>query len=1011
MEVAISMKMNEISKAGSPKSQMIYHEDPTALHIGTLEDHCYFIPFAKDQDPFQRRTMSHEFELLNGQWRFQYYDSVIDLEDDFIHQTISNTMIVPSNWQLHGYDKPQYTNVCYPFTYDPPYVPDDIPVGIYQREYRYQRDGLERILTFEGVDSCFYLFVNDTFVGYSQVSHAIAQFNITPYLIEGDNTMTVVVLKWCDGSYLEDQDKIRLSGIFRDVYILSRPAYRIEDYKIHTKLSDTLDSAEFSITVQGACAKITLYDLDGTVLVSKDVEENVAWKETISAPKLWSAEKPVLYRLEIESNGEKIGEYVGFRDIRVKDGVVLVNGKPIKFLGVNRHDSYVDTGYYASYEQMLQDLKMMKQHNINAIRTSHYPSAPEFYQLCDQIGFYVIDEADYEAHGCVEVHNDFHWDWSKGYGGIALISVNSMFKQAIIDRVHKLVKRDYNRPCVLFWSMGNEAGYGENVREAALHAKSLDDSRLIHYESTSRLDDTSTDVLDVVSQMYPSVDNIKNGFLKDKSETRPLILCEYCHAMGNGPGDLEDYHQLFYQYNRLCGGFVWEWCDHSIQIGTNEDGTPQYGYGGDFGERHHDGNFCCDGLLYPNRRPHTGLLELAQVYRPIRVEKGEGEGNFQFISFYDFEHAEDSLECSYEITENGDVMKTGQVEFILPPRKKAYIHIEDARDLTGDSIYIKFHFTARRDTLWCRKGDTICFDQLLLVEKNVKMMPVATLEKLSVEEENLRYRISLREVSYEVNRRTGEIDSIRLRGKELLKHPISFNFFRAPIDNDSMRGEWSRLHLTDYVQKVYHSELREMDGGVEIHLKEAFGWSMYQPFAKGTIQYKIYHGGEIRVEAQLETSNKVTLLPRFGLRLFLNQDLNDVTYYGYGPYESYIDKHQASYFGKFMSHVDQMHEDYIKPQENSSHWGCKYLKVGNDSVQLHIEAKDDFSFNASKYTQEELASKKHNFELVASDSNVICIDAMMAGVGSNSCGPMLAKKYRIPLPKINMSFLMKISEC
>lgn len=990
---------------------MIYHEDPTALHIGTLEDHCYFIPFTNNQDPFQRRTMSDELELLNGEWRFQYYDSVIDLEDDFLHQSISNTIQVPSNWQLQGYDKPQYTNISYPFTYDPPYVPDDIPVGIYQREYRYQKDGLERILTFEGVDSCFYLYVNDVFVGYSQVSHAISQFNITSYLKEEDNSITVVVLKWCDGSYLEDQDKIRLSGIFRDVYILSRPVERIKDFQIHTKLSDTMDLAEFSITVQGAFSKITLYDLDGTVLVSKELEDNVEWKEKIANPKLWSAENPVLYRLVIESNGEKIGEYVGFREIHVKDEVVVFNGKPIKFLGVNRHDSYVDTGYYASYEQMFTDLKMMKRHNINAVRTSHYPNAPEFYQLCDQMGLYVIDEADYECHGCIDAYNDFNWEWAKGYCGVALISVNPMFKQAVIDRVHKLVKRDYNRPCVLFWSMGNEAGYGENVRAAALHAKSLDDSRLIHYESIGRLDDTSTDVLDVVSMMYPEIESFETNILKDKSEMRPFVLCEYCHAMGNGPGDLEDYHQLFYRNNRLCGGFVWEWCDHSIQIGTNEDGTPQYGYGGDFGERHHDGNFCCDGLIYPNRTPHTGLLELAQVYRPIRVEKGEGEGNFIFLSFLDFVNAEDSMECHYELTENGDVIKAGQVEFVLPPRGKAYIHIEAARDLSGDSTYIQFHFTAKRDTLCRSKGDSICFDQLLLVEKNQKMKITTSSGKLEVNEENLCYRISSTDIRYVVNRRTGEIDSIQYEGKELLRHPISFNFFRAPIDNDSMRGEWYRLHLTDYVQKVYHSELRTFDGGVEIHLKEAFGWSMYQPFAKGTIQYRFYDGGELGVEAQLETSSKVTLLPRFGLRLFLNQELNDVSYYGYGPYESYIDKHQASYFGKFKDHVDQMHEDYIKPQENSSHWGCKYLEIGNDSVKLHIEAKDDFSFNASRYTQEELASKKHNFELVASDSNVICIDAMMAGVGSNSCGPMLATKYRIPLPGINMSFLMKLSKC
>lgn len=565
------MDISKISEKNSPKSYMIYHENPEKLHINTLPKHCYFIPFSEGQNPFDNRENSAYFELLNGEWDFCYFESIIDMDDYFIGMPFEGKIPVPSNWQLHSYDKPQYTNVCFPIPYDPPYVPDDIPVGVYARSYSYTPDGFDRILTFEGVDSCLYLYINGQFVGYSQVSHSTSEFDITPYLKEGENCITVAVLKWCDGTYLEDQDKFRLSGIFRDVYVISRPKKRLENYIIKTELSEDFSFAKLYFTPYGSSAETALFDEEGNEIAKLSATDGETASAEISTPILWSAEKPYLYSLTISATGEFIGEKVGFRKISAENGVVKINGKPVKFKGVNRHDSYPDTGYYASQEQMKKDITLMKQHNINAVRTSHYPNSPLFYKLCDEYGLYVIDEADMESHGCVNVYNDLKWSLENGYNGIALLASDKRFTTAITDRAESLVKRDINRPCVVFWSLGNESGYGMNMLEAGRLVKSLDDTRLLHYESTHKLDDTSDEILDLVSEMYTSPEDMQK-FLKKEDEKRPFILCEYCHAMGNGPGDLEDYHNTFYSNERFCGGFVWEWSDHACILGETDDG-------------------------------------------------------------------------------------------------------------------------------------------------------------------------------------------------------------------------------------------------------------------------------------------------------------------------------------------------------------------------------------------------------------------------------------------------------
>ncbi len=973
------MNIRDISSAGSPKSFMTLHEDTSVFCKGAITPRAYFIPFAGGQQPDDDRTASQRFQLLNGSWEFAYFSSIIDLPEEFTSMSFENTLPVPSNWQLHGYDKPQYTNVNYPIPFDPPFVPDDDPVGVYKKSYSYKSDGLRRILVFEGVDSCMYLYVNGRFAGYTQVSHRMTEFDITDLLSEGENEIVCAVLKWCDGTYLEDQDKFRLSGIFRDVYMLSRPKKRIDTYTVTADMNGC-----FSFTAEGAAAELSLYDGD-ELIFSGNVSEGEKFTAAVENVKLWSAESPYLYTLIIRSEGEVIREKVGFRTTEIKDGVYLLNGKKIKFLGVNRHDSYPDTGYYADEAKLRRDLELMKAHNINSIRTSHYPNAPRFYQLCDEYGFYVIDEADIESHGCVNIYQNLRWDREGGtYNGIALIAGDPMFREAIMHRHELLVKRDINRPCVVMWSLGNESGWGENFKAGAELVKKLDSTRPVHYESTHRLDDISDSVLDMVSEMYMSVEGMRD-YLKNEKETRPLLLCEYSHAMGNSSGDLEDYYETFMSSDRFMGGLVWEWCDHAFSLDKSDNSDIKYGYGGDFGELHNDGNFCCDGLVYPDRTPHTGLLEVKQVYRPVRVSR-EGE-SFVFRSILHFTPAHELFECRYEITDKTGLLSGGKISFELPPEGTCKVDLPCSSQYENET-YIRFIFTAKSD------GREVCFDQLRLsggkaaAEEAPASAPVITASPLTFE-------ITAGDARYVFDRRKAEMTAIEKKGKNLLQKPMSFNFFRAPTDNDTMKGDWYRLYMNDYTVKVYETNILDSNGCAVITARASYGKSIFKPFARVEAEYRIDGSGRLTVTAALEADGeKLEVFPRFGLRLFLDKSLDEVSYCGYGPFESYCDKHRASYMGSFSAKVPELYEPYIRPQENSSHWNTKELTVGN---ALRLSAESGFSFNVSEYTQEELAAKAHRHELEKSGYTVLCADFAMAGVGTGSCGPVLMQQYRIPL--------------
>jgi beta-galactosidase len=985
-----------------------FHEDPSQLHIGTLKARSEYTPFAQDEDAFASRETSSRFRLLNGRWGFEGYESVEDLPKDWLTRPVSGTMPVPGNWELNGFGKPMYVNIQYPFPYDPPYMPLKNPAGVYRHTFTATpSDKMRWTLCFEGVDSCYYLYINQQFVGYSQVTHNPSEFDITPYLVEGENTLTLLVLKWCDGSYLEDQDKWRMSGIIRDVYLLRRPAAALRDFHIRTTLAASAANVEVWLDSPSAVT-ITLFNPDGRMLESAAATEGKVTFH-IEHPMLWNAEKPVLYRLTLEAAGEKIGETFGVRSVTVQDGVLMLNGAPIKLYGVNRHESDPVTGACVTREQTRKDLLLMKQHNINAIRTSHYPDMPAFYRLCDELGFYVIDEADVESHGSVDA--SLSTDNNGDYSGIALIANRPDYRDAICDRIEGMAQRDKNRTCVLAWSLGNESGYSTALEQAARRLHQIDPTRLVHYQSMHQLADmppASDEPLDFESHMYMSPENLEQR-LRDPTEKRPLVLCEYCHAMGNGPGDLEAYWQLFNREPRLAGGCVWEWCDHGIAMGHTAEGKVKYGYGGDFDEPIYDGNFCIDGLVYPDRTPHTGLLELKNVYRPVRVIH-LGGACFRLESKLSFIAAEERLKCIYEYSVMGTVLEKGEVPLRLPPLGSQEIILPCAQEVSKPGAAVRFILLAREDSPWGRAGDEVGFDQWMLTPAAMEAEPPAEGSALKVTADQHTVNILGDDFCYQIDTHSGLPCKMDYKGQTLLTRPMEYNLYRAPTDNDqAVRPSWDRFHWKHLEPRVYGQQIHTDEHGSCVETELSLGWYSHIPTIRLHTVLNISNGGEVSITLRVKVAQQRPSLPRFGLRLFMPKAFEQVSYLGYGPHESYEDKRQASYWGLFNATVTDLHEDYIKPQENGSHCGCAWLKLSGVQTQLHVRAGNPFSFNLSHFTQEDLMTHRHNHELTPLDETVFCLDYRSSGIGSASCGPVLAKAYQICETQFECNFLLSPS--
>ena len=872
-------------------------------------------------------------------------------------------------------------------------------------------------LNFEGVDSCFYVWVNGTYTGYSQVSHATSEFDVTDVIEEGENTIAVLVLKWCDGSYLEDQDKFRMSGIFRDVYLLKRPEKAVQDYRITTEITEACAKITLDISYyQETPVTVSVEDAAGNVVAQTEISKAGTVTLEIANPELWNTEHPYLYTLILQNADETIEDAIALRTVAIQERVLYFNGQAIKLRGVNRHDSDPVTGFTVDVAKIKKDLVLMKEHNFNAIRSSHYPNAPYFYQMCDRYGFLVCDEADIEAHGPFMLYRKEDTDYNRFKKWNEKIADDPAWEQAILDRVKRMVARDKNRFCIIFWSMGNESAYGCNFEKALAWTKKYDPSRITQYESARyRNYDVTYDYsnLDLYSRMYPALSEIEEYLEKDGS--KPFLLVEYCHSMGNGPGDLEDYFQIIQKDARMCGGFVWEWCDHAVAHGLAKNGKTKYYYGGDHGETIHDGNFCMDGLVYPDRTPHTGLLEYKNVYRPVRVVSyDEKTGRLVLHNYMDFDDISDYADILYEITVDGLCVQKGVLDEVsIAPHSDGVMTLKLDIPQSG-KVYLKLRYQLKKELPLLPAKQELGFDEVLLANVDgrnqtaVKWLAEAEEKnEISVSETDTEITLKASDFTYAISKRTGLFTKLQYAGRDYLNHPMELNIWRAPTDNDMyIRAKWENAHFHEAYTRAYKVETIQNQYGVIVMSHVGVVAPTVQKILDVELVWKVESSGRITASMEVSKDAEFPELPRFGVRVFFNKNLSEASYYGMGPQESYRDKHRAASHGLYRSAVKDLHEDYIMPQENGSHFDCDYVELYNGRYGIAAVSETPFSFQASNYTQEMLAQAKHNYELEESDSTVLCIDYALNGIGSNSCGPEVLAAYRFDEKEFQFGFTL-----
>lgn len=1032
-----------------------HYESFTVLHEGTMPDRSYYIPFACESDAVTKfRTASSRLLSLDGDWAFGYYNAPEAVPENVVEADFAPTsenfatLPVPSNWQIHGYGQLQYVNSSYPIPYDPPYVPYENPTGVYVRDFEIsaEKASMKNYIVFEGVDSCYFLYINGKYVGYSQVSHSTSEFDITSYVKEGSNRISVIVLKYSDGTYLEDQDKERLSGIFRSVYILSRPQAHLRDFFVKPSLYNDYKSGKLTIDAKfegDTAVDVKLISPCGDITaVGKLSNENPEAVLDVADAILWTAETPNLYTLVLSTADEVIVKKIGLREICRRGDVIYLNGKKVKMKGVNRHDTDPFKGYAVSYEDIDRDLRMMKEYNVNALRTSHYPNSPLLVELCDEYGIYLCAEADIETHGSGGIINPF-----REIAGYQLIARDPRFQAAIMDRTYKNVIRDQNSPAVIIWSLGNESGYGPNFEDAQKWIKVYDETRLIHYTEATYTDSydhpeitkpvlkeyaetrqgkSDRSELDFFSTMYADYDliedyltgNYENMSRKGRPcpcqpemQHMPFVQSEMAHAMGNSCGDLDGYYELVYKYDNYFGNFVWEWCDHSIYMGKTANGRDKYFYGGDWGEYPHNGNFCMDGLVYPDRTPHTNLLELKAAARPVRLREYDiAKGEFTFENVLDFTNLIDLCDIAYEIKQDGAVIASGVISDICcAPHEKVNVTVADKIPQTERTSII-FRYIQKVDMAVTKKGHVLGHDQAVVEAVSEKADTIITDDAPTISEGLDEYVITGKNFRYVFRKHLGTFEQIVKDNVSYITAPMNYNIWRAPIDNErGVRGDWEKANYNRAVAKVYSTSAEIKDGMAVINAYLALTGPVCQRMIDIDATYSISPSGKLAVTINAERNPAMPWLPRFGLRMMLPKSFENVEYYGYGPTESYNDKHTATYIDKFNAKVDDMHEDYLKPQENGSHYNCDYVKISSSDGSLTAKCDDKLCFNASPYTQEELTTKPHSFEIEKCGQTVLCIDYKQSGIGSNSCGPNLRDEYRILEEQINWNFTIELN--
>ena len=994
---------------------MNIYENPLILQENREKEHAYFIPFHSMETAIKREKKSSQFyKLLNGEWDFAYFNRVVDVPEDIYGEEgvslFSSGIKVPCSWQAVGYDAPQYLNISYPFPVDPPYVPIDNPVGVYAREFTITEDWAQRdtFIVFEGVSSCLELYLNGKRVGWSQGSRMPSEFDITPYIRIGKNRLVAKVLKWCDGSYLESQDAFRLSGIFRDVYLLSRSRERMTDIFVHTDCDDEYRNwtltAELNYVGDGEPICMLL-DAEGNIIATQTASDGKLCL-TVNSPKRWTAETPDLYRLIIQYAGEYIPISVGFRKLEISEkGEFLVNGVSVKLKGVNRHDMHPLYGQYVPEEHMIRDLVLMKQHNVNTIRASHYPNTSEFLELCNQYGFYVIQEADLEMHGFATrkaegKYGTYDPEW---------LTDKEEWKEAFLDRATRMVERDKNHPCVVMWSLGNEAGYGANHDAMAKWVAERDPSRTVQYERARQLAEVPA-VFGVISHMYDGLEEIKKHLASD--EKRPFFLCEYSHAKGVSPGDVADYWELIYAYPRFIGGCIWEWCDHAIAK-EGESGI-YYGYGGDFGENIHDGNYCLDGLVSADRIPYSGAREVKAVYRNVKAML-ENEHTVSITNLYDFISL-DHVVLKWALEKDGEVIASGvEDQLVCPPHQSVKCQLHYALPSQCRlGCHLNLSFVLKDDTVWAEKGYEIAFEQ---IELPVKCVRERTFRESGIDVESSAeyFTVMGKDFEYVFNRFYGGFERIEKNGVSLLKNRTNFGIWRPFGGTDGLiKGKWTMIEDSSWNKsenydkvstRVYSSEFTKDGDSIVISVKQSLCPLSKMPLIHMDVTYRISSDGTIEVTSVNRVRKDAAFLPRFGFELELDGSMEHLQYYGNGPEENYPDICHHVRKGLFETEIDGDYVEKTFPQEQGNHMMTEFLKISDDRCGILFSSDENmpFHFRATHHSIEEVNKARHYRELKNKDISYLRIDYKVSGVGSYS----LQEKYKFLEKDFVFRFYMK----
>lgn len=989
--------------------------------INRMPARAHFLTFpSKEKALLNNNRYTHAFKNLNGVWKFMFLDAPEYSPEGFFNSDFDVTKMdditVPGNWQLQGYGKMHYSDLWYNFPINPPYVPTENPTGIYKRTFFVEESYRDKkiIIRFCGVDSAYHLWINGKEVGYSKVARNESEFDITDLIRVGEeNDVTVRVYQWSDGTYLEDQDMWWESGIFRDVELIGVPKDGINDYKVIADLDDEYKNGIFKVeaflrTTKEVNVTFELVDAGENTVFTKTVvakEGKACIDEVIADVNHWTAETPYLYKLfmTVEDNGqivEVIPQNVGFRNIRLNGETFLVNGVAIKFKGVNRHDYSPQNGRVVSREEIEKDIILMKQFNINAIRTSHYPNSYYLYDLCDEYGMYLIAETDLECHG-FELTGDYKW-----------ITDDPSWELAYVSRMTRMIERDKNHPAIIFWSLGNESAFGCNFRKMTDVAHEMDPTRLVHYEG-----DFDVESADVYSTMYTWIENPKKPYLmKDiiEKSKKPHIHCEYCHAMGNGPGNLKDYQDLVYAHDKLQGGFVWEWFDHGIESFT-ESGEKYYRYGGDFGDDPSNKDFCIDGLIMPDRTPSSGLYEYKKVIEPITTTAIDiQKGIINLLSRYDFANL-DRFNLVYKVMEDDVILQTG---FMAVPSIEARANkdITLPYDLSvikvkpGVHYYVNISYQLREDTSYASSGHELATAQfeLPLYKEGIMVRPEGI---LNVEKEHTTLHVKGANFSLDFNLVNGNLMNIVRDGMQVLSKGPRLTLWRAPISND--------MEIIDKLKKVYFLHLEHevvmnidyhMEGNIlKVEVDTINSTTNSAWHFKTKYVYTVCPSGDILIDVEGTPSGRVDLapdmLPRIGVSMHLDKSMEHVRYFGMGPGENYADSKEAAQMGLYANTVDGLFTNYVIPQENGNHMGCKWVSMTNDrGMGLLASTEGDFNFSASWYEDKDLDDAKHTCDLVKRDYIVFNVDYKQNALGTNSCGQWQLDKYRAKFEDFKLSF-------